>query len=157
MQDGGLGESNDNLCPHKFSFRCIAPRTSGPAIPFRRQAGAPDEPKKEAAKPGIDKIAQCREALRKAEAEHPGNTVEVAEALDDLVASQIDASVVDTETLAEVNREVQVAKAAAGPRSQTFLNSLGVEVEVWFALNRAAEARPIAERLLETAQKGVPG
>jgi CHAT domain-containing protein/tetratricopeptide (TPR) repeat protein len=124
--------------------------------PSAGKPAAPDEPKKEAAKPGIDKIAQCREALRKAEAEHPGNTVEVAEALDDLVASQIDASVVDTETLAEVNREVQVAKAAAGPRSQTFLNSLGVEVEVLVALNRAAEARPIAERLLETAQKEFP-
>lgn len=84
--------------------------------PSAGKPAAPDEPKKEAAKPGIDKIAQCREALRKAEAEHPGNTVEVAEALDDLVASQIDASVVDTETLAEVNREVQVAKAAAGPQ-----------------------------------------
>lgn len=107
-------------------------------------------------KPGIDKIAQCREALRKAEAEHSGNTVEVADALDALVASQIDAGVVDQGTLAEVEREVHVAEAAAGARSKTFLNSLVLKVEVLIALNRASEARPVAERLLEVAQKEFP-
>ncbi len=107
-------------------------------------------------KPGIDKIAQCREALRKAEAEHPGNTVEVAEALDAMVSSQIDAGLVDQGTIAEVEREVQVAEAAAGPRSKTFIEALGVQVEVLTTLNRASEARPIAERLLELAQKEVP-
>ena len=122
-----------------------------------RQDPAPsDVPRNEASKPGIGKIALCREALRKAEAEHPGNTVEVADALDNLVGSEIDAGVVDEGTLAEVNREVQVAEAAAGPRSQTFLDSLAVEAEVLVALNRAAEARPIAERLWETAQKVFP-
>ena len=108
------------------------------------------------AKPGIDKIAQCRQALRKAEAEHPGNTVEVADALDALVASQIDAGVVDQGTMAEVDREAHVAEAAAGARSKTFLDALAVKVEVLIALNRASEARPVAERLLEVAQKDFP-
>ena len=123
--------------------------------------GKPDLPAtnaaaKELTNPGIDKIAQYREALRKAESEHPGNTVEVADALDNLVGSQIDAHLVDSETLAEVTREVGVAEAAAGPRSQTYLDALAVQVEVLVALNRAAEARPIAEHLLETAQKEFP-
>ncbi len=110
----------------------------------------------ETSKPGIDKIARCREALRRAEADHPGNTVEVAEALDELVGSQIDAALVDQETLAEVNREVVVAEAAAGARSKTFLDALAVQVEVLIALSRASEARPIAERLVATAQKEFP-
>ncbi len=66
-----------------------SPALSQPDRPASSAAG------KELTKPGIEKIAQCREALRKAEAEHPGNTVEVAEALDNLVASQIDAHLVD--------------------------------------------------------------
>ncbi|MGD0629504.1 MAG: CHAT domain-containing tetratricopeptide repeat protein [Terracidiphilus sp.] len=118
--------------------------------------GTQASPAPAAARPGIDKIAQCREALRKAEAEHQGNTVELADALDALVSSQIDAGLVDQATLAEVEREVQVAEAAAGPRSKTFVEALGVQVEVLTTLNRASEARPIAERLLDVAQKEFP-
>ena len=118
------------------------------------QATAAGKP--ETATPGISKIAALREALKKAEQEHQGNTVEVAEALDDLVSSEIDAGVVDQGTLAEVNREVEVAEAAAGTRSKTFLDSLAVKAEVLTALSRAAEARPIAERLLEIAEKEFP-
>lgn len=136
-----------------LAAQCLAQQSPSSGNPDPSSPGAA---RKESAKPGIDKIPQSREALRKAEAEHPGNTIQVAEALDDLVASQIDAALVDLGTLDEVNREVNVAEAAAGPRSQTFLNSLAVKVEVLIALNRAAEARPIAERLLETAQKEFP-
>jgi CHAT domain-containing protein len=104
----------------------------------------------------MEKIAQFREALRKAEADHPGNTVEVAKALDDLVGSEIDAAFVDQSTLAEVTREVHVAEAAAGNRSKPYLDSLGVQAEVLTSLNRVSEARPVAERLFEVAQKEFP-
>jgi CHAT domain-containing protein/tetratricopeptide (TPR) repeat protein len=132
------------------SALCVAQAVPSSA---KQDVGAAVAPSQEMAKPGIDKIAKCRDALHKAEIEHPGNTVEVAKALDDLVASQIDASVVDQGTLGEVDREVQVAEAAAGARSKTFLDALGVRVEVLIALNRASEARPVAERLYEIAQK----
>lgn len=111
---------------------------------------------RETPKPNFGKIAESREVLRKAEAEHPGNTIEVANALDALVSSQIDASVVTQETLEEVNRQVHVAEAATGARSKTFLEALGVQVEVLIAMNRAAEARPIAERMSAIAQKEFP-
>jgi tetratricopeptide (TPR) repeat protein len=132
---------------------CMAQQAPSPGEPA---ASAPAAAHAETAKPGMDKIAECRAALRKAEAEHPGNTVEVAKALDALVASQIDAASVDQGTLAEVNREVQVAEAAAGARSKAFFEALGVQVEVLVALNHASEARPIAERLFEDAQQTFP-
>lgn len=80
---------------------CLAGLTGAPCM--ARQAPPSGEPdaaeaaaaKAERAKPGNDKILQCRDFLRKAEAEHPGNTVEVAEALDAPVSSQIDAASVD--------------------------------------------------------------
>ena len=107
-------------------------------------------------KPGTDKIAKSREALRKAETEHPGNTAEVASALDDLVSAELDAAEVDAGTLDEVNRQVQAAAASTGPRSKEYLEALGVQVEVLVGLGRAAEARPVAERLVEIAQKEHP-
>jgi len=138
---------------------CLSGLVSVPCVAQQSNSSNADAPvatNTETAKPGIDNIAQCREALRKAEAEHPGDTMEVAEALDALVSSQIDAASVDRGTLAEVNRQVQVAEAAAGPRSKAFFEALGVQVEVLVALTHASEARPIAERLFEAAQQTFP-
>jgi CHAT domain-containing protein len=113
--------------------------------------------KQEPAKPLMDKVAQYRDALRKTEAEHPGDTVEVAKALDDLVGSQIDGGVVVPETLIEVDREVRAAEVAAGARSVAYVRALGNKVEILIRLSRAGVARPIAERGLEIAEKEFPG
>lgn len=102
-------------------------------------------------------MAKARESLRKAEAEHPGDTLEVAKALDDLVSLMRDAGAADVETLALVNREVQVAQAAAGPRSKAYMSALDAQLDVLIGLNRSPEARPIAERALELGQKEFPG
>ena len=117
---------------------------------------APQQPP-DSTKPGVEAIAKGREALRQTEAEHPGNTVQVVDALSELVGRQIEARMVDAGTLADVTREVQVALAAGGPQSKTYVNALGDQVEVLVRLSREADARPVAERGLEIATKNFPG
>jgi CHAT domain-containing protein/tetratricopeptide (TPR) repeat protein len=136
------------LAPYGFARQATPATQSETKTP---QAGATTTPE-----PGIDKIARLREALRTADAEHPGDTIEVFKALDDLVSAEIDATEIDSGTLAEVNRELKAAEAARGARSTEFLEALGVQVEVLVALGRAAEARPVAERLMDIAQKEHP-
>jgi len=108
------------------------------------------------AKSELMNIAKAREALRSAEAAHPGNTVEVADALDDLVGAQLDNQLADEETLALARREIEVAEAAAGPRSVALVSALANVSETLVVLSRAAEARPYAERGFEIAQKEFP-
>jgi len=66
------------LCAH-----CLAQQPPVPTKP------APDANGAEAAKPAIDPIAEAREELRAAETAHPGNTEEVANALNKLVGIEI--------------------------------------------------------------------
>jgi CHAT domain-containing protein len=102
-------------------------------------------------------IVKARDKVHAVELAHPGNSIELADALDHLIDVQIDAGVVDAQTLAEVNREVDVATAAAGARSKNLVDALGRQVGVLVDLNRAAEARPVAERGIEIAEKEFPG
>ncbi|MGD0629505.1 MAG: CHAT domain-containing tetratricopeptide repeat protein [Terracidiphilus sp.] len=104
-----------------------------------------------------NEIVKARDKVHAVETSHPGNTIELADALDHLVDVQVDARVVDAQTLAEVNREVDVATAAAGARSKNVVDALGRQVGVLVELNRAAEARPIAEHGIEIAEKEFPG
>jgi len=109
------------------------------------------------AKSPKDLVAEAREKLRAAELAHPGNSVEVADALDKLVTEQFEDELVDAETLAQVTREVAMAEAVAGPRSSLYVRALTSSSLVYEALGRLAEARPIVERALEIAQKEFPG
>jgi len=128
-----------------------------PAAANPQAAGASPAAETTAAlKPGSEAIAKARENLRKAEAEHPGNTTEIVDALTALIGRQIEAGVVTDSTLAEAQREVQVADAAKGPDSLEAGASRGDEVEVLIRLGRVAEARPVAERCFEIAQKSFP-
>ena len=103
-----------------------------------------------------DPVAAAQDALRAAEAAHPGNTVEVAQALDKLASATMAAGVTDASTLELAKREMAVAEAAAGPRSKLFVTALttasGVSVEV----NQSSEARVLAERALEIAKTEFP-
>ena len=101
-------------------------------------------------------IAEAREALDKAEAEHPGNSVELAAALDNLVGAQLDAKLVNEDTLAQVNRETAVALAASGPRSKPYVTALGTTSEVYISLSQPAKARPFAELGFEIAAQTFP-
>lgn len=122
-------------------------------FPLLGQAQQPSN----AAKPGLDAIAQARAALRKAEADHPDNTVEVAKAMDDLISLQLDGHFANEETLALATREAAVSEAASGPRSKLYVNALGELSEAYIALSRPAEGRPYAEKALAIAEKEFPG
>jgi CHAT domain-containing protein len=115
-----------------------------------QQATAPESPISEG-------IAKAREALKAAESAHPGNTVEVADAIENLVQKEIDTESVNAETLPLVMREAEVAKAAAGPNSKTYVVALGMISDVYTALSRPADGRPFAEQGLAIAEKEFPG
>lgn len=115
-------------------------------------ASAPQE-----AKPGTDSIVKAREALRKAETEHPGDTPELVAALNALVGAQIEAGLVDSGTLADAIRETKVAEGSTGAESKPYVGALGDQIEVLVRLSRAADARPIAERAVAIARRDFPG
>jgi CHAT domain-containing protein len=103
-----------------------------------------------------DGIAKAREALKTAESAHPGNTAEVAAAINDLVSLEIDAGVADAETLALIDRMVSIVKLTDGSRSKAYEGALVVRMDVLIGLNRAPEARVVAEEAFEIAQKEFP-
>jgi CHAT domain-containing protein/tetratricopeptide (TPR) repeat protein len=108
-------------------------------------------------KPGQEAIAKAKEALAKADSERPGNLTAIVDALSVLVGRQIESGLVDESTLAQANREVQVAAAASGPESRTAVGARGDLVEVMVRLSHVAEARSTAERSFEIAQRDFPG
>jgi CHAT domain-containing protein len=103
-----------------------------------------------------DGIAKAREALKAAEAAHPGDTPEVAAAINDLVSLQIDAGLADQDTLALIDRTVKIAEVTAGARSKAYVIALVTRMDVLTGLNRAPEAREVAEKAFEIAQKEFP-
>jgi CHAT domain-containing protein len=119
-----------------------------PAAPIAQQA--------DAARAKPDTVAEARERLAKAEAAHPGNTVEVAEALDDLVDIELEDDEATEETLTLARRELAVAEAAAGVHSKTYVNALSNAAQAYVAMSRASDGRPLAERAFEIAQKEFP-
>ena len=108
------------------------------------------------ASPPADGIAKAREALKAAEAAHPGDTPEVAAAMNGLVSLQIDAGVADRDTLSLVDRMVEIAKATEGTRSKAYEGTLVIRMDVLTGLNRAPEARVVAEEAFEIAQENFP-
>lgn len=105
---------------------------------------------------GTDPLAKARAELETAEKAHPGNSVEVCDALENLIGLEIDAHLVDDSTLAEVTRELATAKAGPGERSKQYVAALGEMSEVLVALDRPAEGRPYAERALTLAGEVIP-
>ena len=103
-----------------------------------------------------DDIPKAREALKAAEAAHPGETAEVAAAINDLVSLQIDAGTVDADTLALVERGVKIVEARDGARSKAYEGALVTRMDVLTGLDRAPEARAVAEEAFEIAQKEFP-
>ena len=101
-------------------------------------------------------VAEAREKLRVAELAHPGNTVEVAQALDDLVTRQLEADGPSPELLELAKRDVAVAKAAAGSQSKVYVNALANSSDALMMSDRPAEGRPFAELAVEIAQREFP-
>jgi CHAT domain-containing protein len=108
------------------------------------------------AKPPKEQVAEAQEKLRAAELAHPGNTVEVAEALDNLVAQKVSYEEVTSELLDMVKRELAVAESAAGGQSKLYLKALVTTSDVYVSLDRPAEGRPFADRAFEIARREFP-
>jgi CHAT domain-containing protein len=127
-----------------------AQQSAPPSKPISGTAGA-----EHAASPA-EAITKAREALRKADAEHPGNTPEVAAALIDLVTLLRDQGIVDTETVSLVDRQIQIAEAIAGRRSKDYVAALDAKADILTGLDRISDARPIADEAFEITQKEFP-
>jgi CHAT domain-containing protein len=103
-----------------------------------------------------DPVGAAREALRAAEAAHPGNTAEIAKALDGVAAAAMGLGVADAGTLEIAKREVAVAEAAGGQRSKLFVTALTTNANVQLAVNQPSGARGLAERAMEIAKAEFP-
>lgn len=103
-----------------------------------------------------DPVKAAQEALRAAEAAHPGNTEEVAKALDDLANAVMAVGTTDAGTLEIAKREMAVAEAADGPRSKLFVAALTTASGVMVQVNQSSEARVAAERAVEIAKSEFP-
>lgn len=103
-----------------------------------------------------DRIAAAQSNLHAAEAAHPGNTKELAEALNALISVERDTGLCDEETVAASKRLVEIEAAIAGPHSKEEADALGVEADVLETLDHTPEARTVAEQALEIAEREFP-
>ncbi|HTX75194.1 MAG TPA: hypothetical protein VMD29_03235, partial [Terracidiphilus sp.] len=103
-----------------------------------------------------DQIASAQARLQAAETAHPGNSREVAAALDELIQLQRDNGTGDEKTLDQARRLLQMQTALAGPRSKEAVDAMETETDLLEALNHVAEARALAGQALEIAQKEFP-
>jgi len=122
------------------------------ASPAAKPAGSAPE----AAKTAIDPLAAGREELRAAEAAHPGNTEEVANALNNLVGIEIEERIDPKESLGLAERELAVAEAAAGPRSKLYVNALSDIAFVDVVLSKSIDALKTSRLAFEIAEKEFP-
>lgn len=119
------------------------------------QTTQPSQPAQAAQRPA-DQIPAAREKLRVAEAAHPGNTQEVVDAINELVTLERDAGAVDAATLELQKRVVEMDTVLAGPRSKAVVDALVAEADLLEALDKAPEARAVAEQAVEIAQAEFP-
>lgn len=103
-----------------------------------------------------EQIAAAQARLHAAEAAHPGNSKEVAAALNDLIQLERDNGTGDETTLAQARRLVEIRTALTGPRSTNTVDAMEDEADLLEALNRGVEARALLEQALEIAQKEFP-
>ena len=126
-----------------FAIPCLAlSRAQVPA----RQAEPPVKSMK-------DQVMEARNKLRDAELTHPGNTVEVAQALDDLVNQELSVEAATPELLELARRFLSVAEASAGTHSKLYVDALVANADACLGLDRPAEGLPLVERALEIAQQ----
>lgn len=97
-------------------------------------------------------VDEAKAALKTAEAEHPGNTREVAEALNALLQLEVEAVQANDQLLSEAKRGTAIAEAAAGKESDLYVEAVVVEAWVYMKMDRPDLARPIAEDALVVAQ-----
>ena len=104
-----------------------------------------------------DPVAAARVKLAVAEAAHPGNTVEVVEALITLAQKQTIMRQTTDETMTISQRAVAMSEAATGKESIAYASALAGLGKVYFALDHPEKGRPLAEEGLEIARRMAPG
>jgi CHAT domain-containing protein len=98
-------------------------------------------------------IDKAREKLKLAEAAHPEGSVEVVDAISDLVFALRVHNKVDEESFALVEKELTLAEKLAGAESSMYVNALMQKSKAFSYIDKNAEARPIAEKALEIAKR----
>jgi CHAT domain-containing protein len=101
-------------------------------------------------------VAEARAELRAAEAAHPGNTVEVANALNKLVGIEVQERGDIQESQVMANRELAVAEAVAGKRSKLYVAALGDITFIDVVLSKPVEALKAGRLAVEIAEKEFP-
>ena len=96
---------------------------------------------------------QAQANLRRAEAEHPGNTPQVAEAMLELIELEIEAVPATDALLNEARRAMAVAEGAEGKESGLYAKAMADEAWVYMKMERAELAQPVAEEALAIAQR----
>jgi CHAT domain-containing protein/tetratricopeptide (TPR) repeat protein len=119
--------------------------------------GASPAPSETGKNAGLDEIADARKKLQALDAAHSTDAVTVCDALSKLIDAQLDAHVADEETLAMAKRETALAEAIPGARTVVYTTALGDLAQALEALDRPAEARPIAEKTFDIAAEISPG
>jgi CHAT domain-containing protein len=99
---------------------------------------------------------QAREYLHDQEAEHPGDSIEVAKALASVALLESAYEKSTDHTLEEAQRAVRMAEKVKGRESPDYAYTRAVEARVRGDMDRPDLARPIAEEALAIAQRTNP-
>jgi len=102
-------------------------------------------------------LQAARARLQVAEARHPGNSVERAGALNDVVKAEITAEGPTAEVRADAKQAMSVAEAATGRQGEIYSSALLNQANLLIMLDRPAEARPLAQRVFNFAKEELPG
>jgi len=105
----------------------------------------------------VDPVAEVRAKLAAAEAAHPGNTPEIADALMALVQRERITRQIGPETDALAQRALDVSSAAAGKDSILYASALASRAKLYVSEDRPEQGRPLAEQALEIARRVAPG
>ena len=141
-------------CPMKrlsFCLLCIL----SPSLLSSAIAQAPIPAGPQSGEPEV--LVQARATLATAEAEHPGNTPEVADALTNLALRETVARRVSDETVELSKRAITVSEGAQGRQSTLYAFALAGLAKVYVAMDHPEEGRPLVEQAVEIAQRTAPG
>lgn len=143
------------LMPLLVCACCVAQQPAASSAPA--PGSPPSSPPQASTKsPADQQIAKARAKLTQLESAGKVNTIEISQAINDLISAELDNEEATSETLQLATRELAVAEATAGKRSKAYVNALSDNAEVRVALGSHAEARPFAEQALEIAHKEFP-
>ncbi|HET6170127.1 MAG TPA: tetratricopeptide repeat protein, partial [Terracidiphilus sp.] len=120
---------------------------------YAQQASAPAKPPPIPAYFVPRTADDARAVLRAAEEEHPGDSIEVAQALATVALMESAYEKSTDGTLAEAQRAVRIAEKVKGKESPQYAFTLAIEARVHSDMDRPDLARPMAEEALAIGQR----